>query len=1518
MVNKVINLLQTARNKGIFISVDKGELQVRFSKGNHIDPSLIQEIKDNKQLIIEFLSNDQWKSKNVESFESDLKPVDRNAIQNIPLSFSQERLWFINQLEGTVQYHLPAILRFKGNLNTAALEHALQHIVDRHEVLRTVLQEKDGEVYQYTMDKQHWKLSIIDGSIYKGNLNQLQDYIKIQVAHPFDLSKDYMLRASLVTIDPQEHLLIVTMHHIASDGWSLSIIVKEVAELYSAYVEARPVRLIPLKIQYADFAFWQRKYFTGSVLEKKINYWKEKLQGVSILQLPTDYNRPAVQSTQGANITFNLDKEVSANLQLLAQSCGATLFMTLLAAFKVLLYRYSGQKDICVGTPTAGRQQTEVEDLVGFFVNTLALRTEVDGASSFVDFLQTVKTTTMEAYDHQEVSFEKVVEVVVKQRDMSRSPLFQVMFVLQNLPDTPKLHLNDLILTGESLENNTAKFDLSFFLNETPQGLVGFVEYCTDLYKESTVGRMLEHFKELLASIVQTPQQKIGQLPLLNRREEQQLLKSFNDTAMGFPAGKNIIDLFEEQVAKTPTAIAIVFEDARMSYQELNDRANQLAHYLSGKGIKANALVPVCIQRGIDMLIGILGILKSGGAYVPIDPEYPAERIGYMIDDTRAALVVSSSAARLKLPFIERVEIIELDGDRALIGKEPSSNLSVAVPEDQLAYIIYTSGSTGRPKGVMIEHRNVYSFICWCVREFSLSDFEVVYASTSMCFDLSVFEFFFPLATGKRIRIMESGLDISKYLSADKKVMLNSVPVVVENLLREGTPLDNVTVINMAGEPIPLYVQQGLNNSGIELRNLYGPTEDTTYSTVYRIQTGKPVLIGKPIANTTIYILNAEHALAPMGVPGEIFIAGAGLARGYLNREDLTAERFIANPFEARSRMYRTGDLGRWLPDGNIDYLGRLDDQVKIRGYRIELGEIETILQQSGLVTQSVVMATADKTGSKQLVGYAVATEQGFDKEAVIEYLTGRLPGYMVPFTWIELKSLPLTPNGKIDKKALPAPEMDLAKIIHYEAPRNKVETELAAIWQRLLNIEKAGIHNNFFELGGHSLLAMRLISAIRREMNVELAIKDLFVNPTIAALAQHLQSQNNEAVMPSIEIVQPRPANIPLSFSQERLWFVDRLAGSIQYHLPAVLRFKGILNKEALLYTLQQIVNRHEVLRTVLREVEGKVYQFVTDTDKWNITEEDASIYIDDDLRLQHYIKQLISAPCDLSKDSMLRANLVTMGAQNHLLVVTMHHIASDAWSTSILVKEVVSLYNSYNEGTAAELPTLEIQYADYAIWQQKYLQGEILDKKIAYWKDKLKDVSPLQLPADRLRPAIQSTRGAVTGFTIDEDLANALKVLSQQQGSTLFMTLLAAFKVLLYRYSGQQDICVGTSVANRNQQETEALIGFFVNMLALRSELNKEESFLQLLRQVKANTMQAYQHQEAPFEKVVEAVVKERDLGRNPLVQVMLVLLNTPDIPALRLGELSLEPYSYEHTTTQFDITILIAEISNGLQGS
>lgn len=1464
-------------------------------------------------------------------------PKINDRPQHIPLSFSQERLWFIHQLQGSAQYHIPTVIRLRGKLNKAFLSAAFKQIIHRHEVLRTIIKENDEGPFQVIMDVGNWKMQLIDGSAFPSKNERLSSLIKQLIGQPFNLAVDYMIRVSLVSFDDEDHLLVVTLHHISSDGWSNSIIVKELAELYNSAMQNRQASLQLPSIQYADYSIWQRNYLSGSLLDQKLDYWKTALSGLQPLQLHTDYVRPPVQSTKGAIASFVINEKVSGKLDLLCKQNGATLFMGLLTVIKILLYRYTRQYDICVGTPVAGRSHQEVEGLIGFFINTLPLRTQSNKNMTGLELMQQVRSATLDAYAHQDVPFEKVVDAVTKERDMSRTPLFQVMLVLQNTPEIKEFNLTGLSLEAGDLQiNTTSKFDLTFNLRQTAFGLNGVLEYCPDLFSSATIERMLAHFKNVLQSLVESPSQKIGLLKMLDGGEQKGLIDYGLGNKVQHPALDTVISLFEQQVSATPLNVAVVFAERKLNYNELNERANQLAHYLTARGIKRETLVPIFLERCEEMLISILGILKAGGAYIPIDTEYPKERVQYLLEDSNATIIISNQKNAHNLSGIGNVEVVSIDGS-PLISEEKSVNPCIEIQPQQLAYVLYTSGTTGRPKGVMIQHDNLLNYLINNKTNYlgGPAGTSGSFIHLSYTFDASITALFMPLLCGKSIVISSKetvevfeDTNLAKYAPYDFIKLTPSHLPLLETKISGigGQQLANKLVIG--GEALFLSQIQPLISAEVnmDIINEYGPTEGTVGCSVYTINTlniaedlSNNLLIGKPIDNVEIYLVSEDNQLVPVGVTGELCIAGAGVARGYLNKPELTAEKFVENPFneQAGARMYKTGDLARWLPDGSLQFEGRIDDQVKVKGYRIELTEIEGILQQSELVKQAVVLAKKDSEGVNRLVAY-VLTAGTFNRDFLIAYLKEKIPGYMVPDIWVPVESFALTTNGKIDKAALPDPELTQLVTNVYTLPRNVLEEKIADIWKKLLKVERVGIFDNFFELGGHSLIAMRLVAALRNELNVELPIKTLFLNPTIAWLSIHLSRSEDFILLPAIEVY-PKPAFIPLSFSQERLWFIDQFSGSTQYHMPFVLRLNGLVDTFALDHALNNLVNRHEVLRTVIGDNGiGGPYQKIMPVNGIALSVIDGAKETHSPQALQTRIQQIVGQPFDLSADYMIRATLISLHQKEHILVVTTHHIASDGWSVSIIINELVEFYNAHTQNRLTALDSLAVQYSDYAIWQRNYLQEDVLENKIAYWKEKLEGISPIEIPLDFNRPTLESIKGDNRHFNLGNDLLQRLKIFGQQHGATLFMTLLGAFKVLLHRYSGQEDICVGTPIAGRQHKETEGLVGFFVNTLALRTGLKSTDTFVEVLNNIRNTTLEAYGHQDVPFEKVVEAVVKKRELSRSPVFQVMFILQNAPAADDFKIDGIELTGMGVKNETSKFELIFSIAELPAGLSGT
>ncbi|MBD2360529.1 amino acid adenylation domain-containing protein [Anabaena minutissima FACHB-250] len=1486
-----------------------------------------------------------------------LIPVSRDG--EILLSFAQQRLWFIDQLEpGNPLYNMPGAVRLQGKLNIVALEQSLNEIVKRHEVLRTTFKNLKGQPVQAIAPSLHLTIPVIN-VIELPSLTQEQEVQKLisqEALCPFDLERDPLLRVRLLQLSQTEYVLLFTMHHIISDAWSMSPLVDELAALYSAFCTGEQLSPLPeLSIQYADFAVWQQNWLQGEVWDSQLAYWKQQLDNISILSLPTDKPRPAISSFRGASQSFTLPKDLTQALKSLSRSEGVTLFMTLLAAFQVLLHRYTGQDDICIGSPIANRNRAEIENLIGFFVNTLVLRTDLSGNPTFAELLGRVREVTLGAYAHQDFPFEKLVEELQPKRHLNYNPLFQVAFQLQNTP-AQTLELPELTLSTLDYEDNqTAKFDLDLYLEETNEGLLGNLEYSSDLFEPTTIARMVENFQTLLASIVTNPEVAISELNILSDRQRHQLLVEFNKTEADYPQDKCIHQLFEEQVARTPDSVAVVFDNQQLTYQQLNSRANQLAHHLQDLGVSPEVLVGICVERSLEMLIGMLGILKAGGAYVPLDPSYPQERLAFMLNDTQAPVLLTTQKLLTELPQT-KAHVVCLDTDWEAINHHSQENPQNRVQVNNLAYVIYTSGSTGKPKGAMNTHRGIYNRLLWMQDTYQLTTSDRVLQKTPFSFDVSVWEFFWTLITGACLVIAQPGghqdsAYLVKLIQQQQITTVHFVPSMLQVFLNEAGLEDfqHLKRVICSGEALSFELKEKFfaRCPDIELHNLYGPTEaaiDVTFWQCQRHTQQGVVPIGRPIANTQIYLLDQQLQPVPIGVPGELHIGGVGLARGYLNLLQLTNEKFIPDLFsnQAGAKIYKTGDLARYLPNGDIEYLGRIDHQVKIRGFRIELGEIETCLSQYPAIQQAVVVAHEDESGNQILVGYLVphhSTEITELTSSVLrKFLKQQLPEYMIPSVFVTLPALPLTSNGKIDRKALPVPEQIRPDLeTKFIPPQTAVEKTLADIWAEVLGLEKVGIYDNFFELGGHSLLATQVISRVREAFQLELPLRCLFESPTItdlsASIEVEIKAQKGLQVPPLISV--SRDGNLPLSFAQQRLWLMCQLvANGDFYNNTEVLKISGQLNIAALEQSINEIVRRHEVLRTTFPIEQGQPTVALPAGVAVGIAPTlTISLPIIDLRELDEQQRQArareiaiedAKQPFDLTQGPLLRVTLLWLDATEYILLLNQHHIISDGWSMGIWVEELTTLYEAYcvgkasvQDATRTPLPELPIQYVDFAVWQRQWLQGEELHKQLDYWRKQLgQNLTPLQLPTDKHRPAQLTYQGQKVNFLLPLDLTEQLQALSQQEGVTLFMTLLAVFKTLLYCYSGQADLRVGSPIANRNRAEVEKLIGFFVNTLVLRTDLSNNPSFRELLGRVREVTLGAYAHQDLPFEKIVEELQPERYQNHLPLFQVWFVLQNTPS-GALKLPNLTLESLDIDQGIARYDLALFLVETSAGISG-
>ena len=1454
----------------------------------------------------------------------------------VPLSYSQQRLWFLDQFDPrSFAYNLFAAFRLKGDLNVAALEQSFNAIIRRHEILRTVFQSENGNPIQVILPNLAIKMPLVDLRAIASEAARWTEARRMfteEAQRPFDLATGPLVRITLLQLADDEYILLRAIHHIVCDGWSVGVLFHELSEIYEALSTGQPSPLADLPTQYGDYAKWQRQWFQDERLESQLSYWKEQLDNIATLQLPTDRPRRTAQAIRGARRYFAFSDALSTELKKLSHEHGATPFMTLLAAFQTLLHRYSNQTDVVIGSPVAGRTRKEFDELIGFFLNMLVLRLDLSADPTFAETIARARKVCLGALSHQELPFEKLVEELHPDRNLSHNPLFQVSFAFQNTPRFPP-RLSGVEVEELEVDTGIARFDLHLFMEEMDGHLQGYCDYDSNLFNADTIERMLGHFQTLLQGIVADPNQRISDLPLLTEREKHQLLVEWNDTQTDFPKDKCIHQLFEEQVEKSPDAIALVFEDQQLSYRELNSRANQLAHYLRKRDVQPDSIVALCMNRSLELVIAILGVLKAGGAYMPIDPELPAQRLQFLLEDAQVRLLLTQDKLRSALADFAG-HIVCLDSDWHKLADQSHEDPQHHVRGHHAAYVIYTSGSTGTPKGVVNVHDGLRNRIQWMQESYQLTSADRVLQKTPFTFDVSVWEFLWPLISGACLVVARpGGHRDSSYLvqliQSQQITTLHFVPSMLEVFLQEpgAERCTSLRQVICSGEALSYELQQRFfERSTARLHNLYGPTEASIDVTAWECRKDSDlriVPIGQPIANTQIHILNVNLQPAPIGVTGQLHIGGVGLARGYLNRPELTAEKFITDPFSQLpgARLYKTGDLARYLPDGNIEFLGRIDDQVKIRGFRIELGEIESVLAQHPAIQQAVVLATEDTPGDKRLVAYSVATDGSAPSaHDLCSYLQQKLPEYMVPSAFVFLDSLPLTPNGKLDRKSLPAPDPirpELEKT--FTAPRTPKEEMLAKVWAEVLKIDKVGVNDNFFGLGGHSLLATQLISRIRNDFRIDLPLRTLFESPTVAGIAEHLEStcrlQTVSSTLPVL--LEARDEGYPLSFAQERFWFLDQLQpNNLAYSIGYGFNLDGPLNVNALEQAISEIVTRHEALRTTFHQRNGRLVQMISEQWSFRLSNVDLSTkrVTEMDAEVQRIFESDRRRGFDLSADLLLRATLLRLGENKHVLILTSHHIAWDHWCIEVFFRELSALYQAFANGKPTPLSAPRLQYKHYALWQRNAFRDEEAGRHLAYWKQQLADAPrDLHLPTDYPRKPLQNRRGVRQTLILPEELNNALRSLSREAGVTLFMTYLAAFQTLLNRITGQDDIVVGTPIAGRNLLETEKLIGLFLNTLALRTNLSDDPSFLKLLTRVRDLALGAYDHQDIPFERLVEELQPERVLTHTPLFQVFINMYNFKEA-TLELDRLSVKRLPVGESGEQFDLTFTIREDADG----
>ncbi|HYO14120.1 MAG TPA: amino acid adenylation domain-containing protein, partial [Thermoanaerobaculia bacterium] len=1458
-----------------------------------------------------------------------------------PLSHGQEALWFLDRLApGNPAYVIAGAARIPTGFDSAALRRAFDALVERHPALRTTYGEGERGPFQQV----HPAGAMPEGWFRVENSSTLdEDALRARLAEeafrPFDLQRGPVLRVTLFGGGEQGDVLLVSVHHIAADLWSVGVLWNELGALYGR--EGTPL-LPPLPLDATDVVRWQRRRMAGPEGERLWELWQERLAGAPLhLDLPADRPRPPVQSFRGGTRTLVLGPAGAGRVAALTRETGGTLFAVLLAAWSALLGRLSGQDDLLVGAPTPGRTSPELFGLVGYFVNPLVLRCELGGDPSFRELVRRARRTTVSAFRHQELPFPLLAERLAPERDPSRPPVFQTLLSLQQAPrgvpeglaafamelDGVEIPLGDLTAVSLAFPRPGAQLDLALFAATLGSSLALSLEHNGDLWDAASAERILGCFRTLLLGAAADPDLPLSRLPLLDEAGRRQVLVEWGQPAPAPDSPDTCLhDLVFARAAAEPEATAVVSGDERLTYAELAERARSLARHLRAAGVEPETRVGVALPRKSELIVSILAVLEAGGAYGPLDPAYPPERVAFMLEDSGARVLVSDR------PAPPRADIRVIPPWTDIVGDE--GFVSARARPDNLAYLIYTSGSTGRPKGVAIQHRSAVTLLRWARGAFAREDLAGVLASTSICFDLSVFEIFLPLVEGGTVILADNALALPSLPAAPEVTLLNTVPSAARELVRDSRLPESVRVVNLAGESLPgelvrqLYDQPGVR----EVWNLYGPSEDTTYSTWAKIGRELPrePVIGRPVAGSRAYVLDAGLEPLPAGVPGELYLGGAGLARGYLGRPELTAERFVPDPYagvlgEIGARLYRTGDLVRWLPDGTLDFLGRIDHQVKIRGFRIELGEIEAALSRHPQVGECAVLVREAAAGDRRLVAYLAPKDGAAPAPRELRgFLAMRLPDSMLPAAFVTLPALPLTPNGKVDRRALARLPFEAGvETGAGAAPRTPAEEVLAGIWCDLLGVPAVGVHDDFFAMGGHSLLATRMLGRARDAFGVSLPLAAALRHPTIAGLAALLEARRDGDPTPPVVPVS-RKEPLPLSFAQERLWFLDQMdPGSPLYNVPAGLRLTGPLSVPVLAGALREIVRRHEVLRTTLPALAGGPVQRIAPSG------DGPAVPVVDLSGLPGAVREPELArlggeearrPFDIARGPLFRVRLVRLGGEDHAALLTLHHTVCDGWSLGVLATEVAVLYPALLAGRPSPLPELPVQYGDFAVWQRRLLAGERLTRELAWWRERLAGVPRvLDLPTDRPRPAVRSDRGDVVPVSLPEELAAEVAALGRRSGATPFMVLLAALSALLGRFSRQEDLLVGSAGANRTRPEVEPLLGFFANTLPLRMDLAGEPDLAALLARARETTLAAYAHQDLPFERLVEELAPERALGRTPLVQVVFVLQDGGPAGWQRPAPgLELSPLVFHSGTAKFDLLIDLTQTPRGIAGT
>jgi len=1426
-----------------------------------------------------------------------------------PASWAQKGIFLLGQhkLSGT-SFNMNYIKVIEGAIDIEKFRQSLKLLVLRHEAFRTSFELLNDELIQKISENVDFEMDYMETE------EGLEREIIKEFMKPFDLQKAPLFRAALIKVAEKKYILVLITHHIVFDGSSFNILLKDINRLYYGQ------KLTDINIQYKDFSVWQNHLLSGDRLEDKRRYWAERLSGnISVLSMPYDFSKKNNQSFKYASKKFIISNDIMGKLGQYAKEKNTTMFIVIISIYSILLAKYSGEEDIIIGTLSAGRNHTGLGNIVGMFVNTLAIRNNVQLNKTFSNFLEETKDNVLKDYENQDYPFDIMIDNIFKnipiERKDSVNPLFDTMLVFHNEIKSLNEEMMSECLNIKDYNNNLnlnkdsngLDIYLDMFLEQDNQ-ISGLLSYNANLFKESTISMFITHFTNIASQVAENPSIKLSDIDILSKEEKNKILFEFTTTKVEYPLNKTVYELFEEHVEKNPENIAAIFENKTLTYRELNDKSNQLAGYLRNIGIKPNEIICIMVERSFEMIIGLMGILKAGGAYLPIEPSYPEERVKYLLENSKSDIIITQKKYEQIANLGSKVVFIE--DSSIYIGR--ADNLCMVNSSEDLAYTIYTSGSTGNPKGVMITHKAVVNTICDINRKFDINKKDRIIGLSSVSFDLSVYDIFGALTAGASIVLIQDQRNIGEIIEVLKNkniTIWNSVPAIIDMLVKnicdefENTSL---RLVMLSGDWIPLKLPENIKRFFInsEVISLGGATEASIWSIYYPIVEVKEqwnsIPYGNPLSNQTFYVLDRGMQLCPYGVPGELYIGGIGLAKGYMNDPEKTAYSFIDHP--QFGNLYKTGDWGRFHKDGYIEFLGRRDHQIKIRGFRIELGEIETQLLNINSIKEVVVLHRRDTEGNEYLCAYFVSNDE-FDASILKEYLLGVLPEYMIPSYFVKLKIIPLTLNGKIDRMALPEPDKNsIIKIDKYIAPRNKIEKDITRIWEEILCLDNIGIDDNFFSLGGHSLKAITTTLKIQKELNVDISVSELFRTPTIRKIAEYISNAENFAYS-DIDLLEKKDY-YPASFAQKRLYVANQMdAKGTSYNIPVPIRVEGSFDRERVEAVFKQLLERHESLRTAMKIVDGEIVQKIYDQVDFNLFYAEA-----DENEIDDIIKGLI-APFDLSAAPLIRVGLIRVSEFVHILFIDVHHIVSDGISIDTVLREFFNLY----EGN--ELPRLRVQYKEFASWQNKLFETGIIKKQESYWLSALSgEIISINIPTDFPRPHTKSFEGDKIKFYIDEELVEDLRKLAAETGTTLYMVLMAAYNVLLAHYTCQDDILIGTPIAGRSHPDLENVIGMFVNTLVIRNYPNGDKYFLEFLDEVKENVLKAYDNQDYPLEMLMDKLKLDNKDGINHLYDVVFAFQAVKNNNTIE-KKLKLSDYQYNYKIAKFDINLSGREFKTGI---